>query len=485
MKIFKKYMMGSALFLVLLSQASCKKEFLEIVPKGKQIAVTTKDYELILNANYLNASTATAYMGDELAGLDPYFQEAPLRKQRLFRFEDRIYDVDELPNELSGGETYVNRLYLFNKIINEVMDSKNGTEIQKRAIMAEARAGRAICNFMFLTDFSKPYDAATANTDLGIPNLTEADVTLTEFKRLTQKENYELIIKDLTEALPDLGVLVHRRKISRLAAQFYLARIYMAMNNYTAARTILDDAFVERAKATVPLALYDYNVVLNPTAVGTWFPVQFGIVLTGYPPAASNTEIIYDITGGIQDFTGAAGNAVLLSPQTIALFDPLDKRPNLYDNTELFGSVVFPLGMRRQLGFFTPVGPGLADLYLMRAECKARTNDLSGAVADIEFVRAKRSGTPGIPTATAGNQQALVRYILDERVREFAATGLRWLDMRRLSKDPVYNTHVKYKHELLNPTGTVVSTYTLRPERFALKFGERMLKESKGLQENP
>ena len=487
MKIFKKYILGSALSLLLLLHVACKKEFLEITPKGKQIAVTTKDYELILNANYLSTSTAGAFMGDDIAALRPYFAQLTIRKQRLFKYESRIYESDQLPEELSGGETYINRLYLFNKIIKEVMDSKGGTDAQKRAILAEARAGRAICNFMFLSDFTTPYMETTATKELGIPNLTEADVTLTEFKRLTKQESYELIIKDLKEAMPDLGPLVHRRKISKLAAQFYLARVYFAMRKYTLANPILDEAVLETSTATIELGLYDYNKVLDPDDADTWFPVLFGLVLANQPPPIDNIQQIYDISVSVGDFTGGGANAFVLSPQTMQLFDPLDKRPNLFDNMEWEGTIEFPLKMRRSLGFTTPVGPSVADLYLMRAECRARANNLAGAVADVELLRTKRSGNPNIPAAVAPNQEALVKYILDERIREFAFTGLRWLDMRRLYQEPIYGSHVKMTHEIRNNTnGNIVESPSpeLKPERFALKFGERMLRENKGLEEN-
>lgn len=478
-------MLGSALSLLLLSHVACKKEFLEITPKGRQIAVTTKDYELILNANYLSTSTAGAFMGDDIAALRPYFSQLTIRKQRLFKYESRIYESDQLPEELSGGETYINRLYLFNKIINEVMDSKGGTDAQKRALLAEARAGRAICNFMFLSDFTTPYMKSTAATDLGIPNLTEADVTLTEFKRLTKQESYDLIIKDLKEAMPDLGPLVHRRKISKLAAQSYLARVYFAMREYEIAHSILDEAILEIPKATIELGLYDYNNVLDPDDPDTWFPVLFGLVLSNQPPPMDNIQQIYDISVGVGDFTGGGANAFVLSPQTMQLFDPLDKRPNLFDNMEWEGAIEFPLKMRRSLGFTTPVGPSVADLYLMRAECRARVNNLTGAVADVQLLRAKRSGNPNVPGSVATSKDALVRYILDERIREFAFTGLRWLDMRRLYQEPVYGSHVKLTHEIRNNTnGNVLESHTLNPERFALKFGERMLRESKGLEEN-
>ncbi|WP_316817635.1 RagB/SusD family nutrient uptake outer membrane protein [Pedobacter nyackensis] len=492
MKILKKYILGSALSLLLLSQVACKKEFLEITPKGKQIAVTTKDYELILNANSLSTSSAGAFMGDDIAALRPYFAQLTIRKQRLFKYESRVYESDQLPDELSGGETYINRLYLFNKIINEVMESKGGTDAQKRAILAEARAGRAICNFMFLSDFTTPYMEATAATELGIPNLIEADVTLTEFKRLTKQESYDLIIKDLKEAMPELGPLVHRRKISKIAAQFYLARIYFAMRKYELAHPILDEALLEKSKSTIDLDLYDYNKVLDPADSETWFPLLFGLVLANQPLPAENIQQIYDITVSVGDFTGGGANGFVLSPQTMNLFDPLDKRPNLFDNMEWQGDSEFPLKMRRSIGFFTSVGPSVSDLYLMRAECRARANNLAGAVADVQLLREKRSGNPNVPGSVANNQEALVRYILDERIREFAFTGLRWLDMRRLYNEPVYGSHVKMTHEVRTMAdtnndgvaGDISETHTLKPERFALKFGERMLRESKGLEEN-
>ncbi|WP_159451651.1 RagB/SusD family nutrient uptake outer membrane protein [Pedobacter africanus] len=495
MKIFGKYILGSFALMVAIVQVSCKREFLEIVPKGQAIAITTADYEKLLNANYLATTfTAGVYQGDEMAALQPDFSNLEgselLRQQRLFKYEARVYDVAELPNEITGETNYIRRLYLFNKIINEVMDSKGGSDDQKRALLAEAQAGRAICNFMFLSDFTKPYNVNTAGNDLGIPNLTVADVTQKDFKRGTLQAGYDLVIRDLNEALPNLGALTHRRKISRLAAEFYLSRVYIAMNNFAAAKTHLDAAFLEAQKAQIPMKLYDYTMVLdadNPDAEGSWLPDGF-FGLENVPIAANNTETIYNINAGWFQFQ--AVNAFVFGPQTAALYGSTDRRLNLYSPFQLFTTTAYPLGMRRRnTDFFTGinVGPSLPDLYLMRAECKARSNDLSGAVTDLQILRAKRiAGTAAlVPSGIATNQQALVRFILDERIREFAITGLRWLDMRRLSVDPVYSNHIKFTHKIYDQDGIEKSSYELKPERFALKFGERMLNESNGLQENP
>jgi len=474
----------TVLFISLMLHTSCSKSFLEIEPKGSRVAKTTLDYEQLMNAVSLQVPyPPSLYLGDEMAAQETYMDAAQIRTQRLFRFEARVYDEDQLPNETWP----LTNIYTFNKVINEVMQSQGGTDQQKRAILAEAKVGRALCHLYFLNDYSLPYNAATAATDLGIPLLTKADVTQTTFVRASVQECYDFIIKDLEDALPDLGPLVHRRKFSRMAAEFILGRVYLYMAKFNEARTHVDAAFAELGNATVPLALYDYNVVLDPDDSGTWFP-DFGFGLSNYPLAANNTQVIYNLS--MTNFQLPQANTFVYSPETAALFDPMDKRLLLFSDTEMFNpDKVFPLGMRRySASLFSglEIGPSLPDLYLMRSELKARAGDLSGAKSDLEILRAKRmpANIAAVPSGIAANKEALVRYILDERIREFATSGMRWLDMRRLSADPVYSNTVKYTHKLYDDAGNVVATYTLKPERFALKFGERMLAENKGLVEN-
>lgn len=483
MKKIKTYILLSMSLALGLSQVACQKEFLEIEPKGFLIAKKTGDYEKILNAIYLSSSfTASGYLGDEVAAQQNYFSGTDRRVQRLFRYEDRVYQPDELPNEVTDAQSYIQRQYLFNKVINEVMDSEGGSEALKKGILAEAKVGRAICHLMFLSDFSVPYNRATATTDLGVPLLTEANVNRSSFVRASVQESYDFMIKDLTEALPDLGPLSHRRKLSKVAAEFYLTRIYLYMADFEKAELHANAAFQDISSAEIGVALYDYNDVLAPG--GDWgADMDFGFGPSNQPLSANNTQLIYNVE--ISTFNITSVNTFVYTPRTAALFDPSDNRPKLYSEQEFFGSAIFPLGMRRYPGFNSNIGPTLSDLYLMRAEIRARLGDLEGAKSDVEYLRTHRmSANIAVPSAVANDQQALVRFILDERIREFALGGMRWLDMRRLSVDPIYSNTVIYKHDLYGEDGNVVESFTLKPERFALKFGERMLSESEGLEEN-
>lgn len=472
------------LFILLVTQLSCSKDFLEIEAKGSRIARTTLDYEQLMNAVALQVLYAPSlYLGDEMAAQQTYMDAAAIRTQRLFRYEERVYDEDQLPSET----WHLSSLYTFNKVINEVMESQGGSEQQRKALLAEAKVGRALCHLYFLSDYSLPYNPATAATDLGVPLLTKADVTQTTFERASVQASYDFIVKDLKDALPDLGPLTHRRKFSRVAAEFILARAYMYMLKFEDAMTHVEGAFAELSKSTIPLALYDYNVVLDPAGSGTWFP-DFGFGLANYPLAAVNQQIMYNLS--MINFQLQQADAYVFSPETAALYDPEDKRLLLFSNEEMFNpAVVYPKGMRRfSAALFNgiEVGPSLPDLYLMRAELKARAGDLPGAKTDLEALRSKRmpANIATVPANIAQNKEALVRFILEERTREFATSGMRWMDMRRLSVDPVYSNTVKYTHNLYDDAGNVVATYTLKPERFALKFGERMLAENQGLVEN-
>jgi len=478
-----KYIWLSIFFVLIALQTACKKEFLELDIKGFLIAKSTNDYEQLLNAVFLQSELpASAFLGDEVAAQEIYFNNSSRRSRRLFQYEDRIYESHELPEEIISPASYIRKQYIFNKIIAEVMQSTHGTEEQKRRILAESKVGRAVCHLMFLQDFAMPYNTSTAATDPGIPILTSTNVSNRFFKQASIQEVYEFMIKDLTEAQPDLSVLTHRRKFSKLTAEFYLSKIYLNMADFETAKTHIDAAFLEIDRSKIPVALYDYNKVLADG--GEWGADRdIGYGPTNQPIPFNNTQLIYSISSSLLE--ESSYNTFVFSPRTVALFNPTDQRLRFYSSQESFGKYKFPLGMKRYLSRTSDIGASLPDLYLMRAEIRARTNDLRGAVADVEYLRKNRMASHvAVPAPIAANQYELVCFILDERIREFTLTGMRWQDMRRLSVDPIYNKTVIYRHNMYDRNGNISKTFRLRPERFALRFGERLLSESLGLQEN-
>lgn len=451
-----------------------------MVPKGNLIAEKTSDYNMLLNnLDLLNVSTdGQAVMGDEVAASETYFTGAALRTQRLFRWDDVIYEADQDATEMSVP---MKNIYNYNKIINEVLNSKDGTEQQKKSLQAEAMAGRAWTNLLMINYYGKPYSSSSA-TDPGFPIVTKADVTETKFTRATVKEVYDFIISDLTTAIPNLPNLTHRLRMSKGTAEAILGKVYFFMGKYNEALQQLDASLIDLATSSIPARLYDYNVTFGTG--GSFLPI--GTFGPTYPAVPNNEENVYG-KQYINNWT-FANSEIVITSQTVALYGSSDLRRKFYFTTPYPSGAAYPNGMLRRIGpIATQFGMVVPDIYLMRAECKARLNDLAGAKADVEALRVKRmpAADAPVPAAIAANQITLIKFILDERIREFAVQGYRWFDMRRLSVDPQFSSTVGTIHNVYNSSGIVTSSFTLRPERLVLRFPQKVISQNPGMDNNP
>ncbi|RZJ57775.1 MAG: RagB/SusD family nutrient uptake outer membrane protein [Hymenobacter sp.] len=72
------------------------------------------------------------------------------------------------------------------------------------------------------------------------------------------------------------------------------------------------------------------------------------------------------------------------------------------------------------------------ELVLIAAEARAKTNDLTGAVADINTIRTRAGGLPAY--SGASTQADLVNEILRQRRYSLFYEGQFWVDLRRLGK---------------------------------------------------
>jgi hypothetical protein len=73
------------------------------------------------------------------------------------------------------------------------------------------------------------------------------------------------------------------------------------------------------------------------------------------------------------------------------------------------------------------------ELTLIRAEARARTNQLPQAIAEINIVRA-RAGLPPRTAAELPTQQAVLDEIYRQRYYSLFVLGLHWADARRFGR---------------------------------------------------
>lgn len=466
--------------MVCVSLGGCKK-FLEVEPKGKVLASKTEHYDGLFNNTFLNGfqnikltSTTNAatgelrysfsilgeveapfFMSDDIVANASTFQNYSQVQQKEYKWAGDIYLPED--NASEWGTMYTHN-YVYNVIANNVMDATDGTEAEKRALLAEARVARAYMHFWLVRLFAKPYNDATAATDLGVPIVTEASTEMSNFQRASVKEVYDFIIREISESLPDLNtVTISRGRIGQLAANYILGEVYFNMKKYEDALPFLKKAQDLIGVSKVDISLYDYNTKINEWFIA--FLPNMGLV--SHPNPFDSHETIFVKQTAAPAYSALSSLSVL-NADVYALFGTDDLRKKIFSDKGLFSSSLQLPGYQRAGPLTVNLGPTLPDLYLMKAECEARNGELDDAEADLETLRKKRMPDASAEISYTG-QDELVKLILQERLREFAATGRRWLDMRRLFDDPVYN-NIQGQRTIEG------NTYTLMRDRLTLKI---------------
>lgn len=258
--------------------------------------------------------------------------------------------------------------------------------------------------------FCKPY-SSTAENDPGIVLRLTSAVEAKSI-RSTVQQTYDQIINDLkaaVELLPSSTVISTRP--NKAAAYGLLARVYLSMRDYVNAGVYADDALKENN------TLLDFNT-LTPSA---------SPVLPGF---ASNPEI------QLLNY----GLYYLLEPAHNNVDSTLYQSYNANDlrKTVFFG---FNGSSHQWVGSYSSdaqkytIFNGIAtdELYLIRAESKARAGNTSDAMADLNTLLRNRWKTGTFTDLTAPDAATALNTILTERRKELLFRGLRWSDLRRFN----------------------------------------------------
>lgn len=434
---------------------ACRKDFLDERPNSKQVKFSAVDCQALMDNSFV---MNTFYPIDGEVSSDDYYLP-PSTYDGLFDQTDRdFYRWDPTAQRIYGGSWADPYKVVSNaNLVIQVLKENAGNLDQKtiNTLKGSALFFRAHAFYQIAQVYAKPYDATTADQDLGIPVRTSPDLEV-ESERGTVKQTYDQILKDLKEAIPLLPLIsTPKTRPNRVAAFAALSRTYLAMEEYNNAGAYADSCL------TYHNTLIDYNTV------STSDPMPFSLF---------NDEVI---------FHSSTNAAPPLQPFA-ALVDTLLYRS--YDDNDLRKAIFFkpvPDG-HNFTGNYNPSfismffnGFATDELYLIRAECYARNGKISEAMTDLNTLMRKRwINTVPYPVITAGTVDEALRKILEERRKELLFRGLRWTDLRRLNKD------LRYKKTLYrNIDGTI---YTLPPNdlRYVLLMDQIVINNSK-LQQNP
>lgn len=169
---------------------------------------------------------------------------------------------------------------------------------------------------------------------------------------------------------------------------------------------------------------------------GTFLP---GAALVGWPvmrntEAADIIDNLYGITIGTVNSMYETGDL----RRTAYFYEPDEQGRNIADLAYLYKwrYTLYRETATGQAGFVgfdvNRVMIRLADIYLLRAECKAKSGDRAGAVADLNLIRGKANATL-YPNAQsdADSEDGLIWAIFREREKELLYEGHRYYDIVR------------------------------------------------------
>jgi len=337
---------------------------------------------------------------------------------------------------IGGGfwENTYKRLYVVNAALEGLGSSSGLAPLVKQHLMGEAYFMRAFYYFYLVNLYGD------------VPLVLSTDYKVNALIRRTAKTQvYDQIVTDLKAAQSLLGNgflkgdgitdyapgSEERVRPNKWAATALLARTYLFMGRWSdaeeAATLVLSNQIQFQLESPEKVFLKN-----NREAIWQLQPTTNGF-------NTQEAQIFVIPTGG-----PSYGNPVYLSSELLKDFETGDQRKDSWIGSVNVNSTIYyypyKYKIKRSSTTDAPVTEystvmRLAEVYLIRAECRARLGELSGAISDVDQIRS-RAGLPLVKNTNPNiGQEDLVALILKEkRIEFFTEWGHRWFDLKRTGK---------------------------------------------------
>lgn len=401
-----------ALAVISFTSIGCDR-FLDIQPDGKVIPVTVEDYRKVLTSAYAKYPThksLTSLRTDETY-LDENLTEFNVYRE-IAMWKDT--NNDAVTVEFPWVKFYSVVFYL-NQIINEGTKTMADSP-EKQQILAEAYALRAYVYFDMVNLYGKPYNAATAATDRGVPISLEIDLEAV-LKPSTVQEVYDQIHADVKKAedfmVEEKQALNSSYRFSKISVKAFEARIALYQGDWNKALDYSEQVLAMKGSLTD----------LNTTNT--------------LPNHYASAEAIMALDAVFDD---GERNLSYASQELVSKYSTTtDKRFGLYFEKKNNQYKIIKKGTAEfKVSFRT------SELYFIKAEALLKLNRLDEAKETLLKVMKNRYTPDGYTsvqnTITPMNATEFMNFILDERFREFAAEGHRWFDLRRANQKKIVHT---------------------------------------------
>lgn len=425
--------------------ASCEKYLNESSNKSLAIITSLQDLQALLDHTNMNyAPLSPEVTADNYYLTDNGWESLEIETdKRIYVWsKDNIFQ----PGRLTNDWTFIYRsVYFANTVLEHLSNIERNSHNSMiwDNIKGQALTFRAVSFLDAVQIWSVAFDAYTADEDIGIPVRLQSDFNIPS-KRGTVKETYDQIIKDLQEATSLLPVTpIAKSRPSKPAAYGLLSRTYLWMRDYSNALKYADSSLMYSDE------LLDYNNLITSA---------------NFPIPRHNSEVVFERWNGLGQVLNS--NRAKIPAEIYESYDQHDLRREVFFQKENDGQIIFK---GSYLGFAGIVsGIVIDEVYLTKAECLARNNELDEALHTLNVLLEKRwSKGHFVPLIATSSDEAL-DLILNERRKQLLFRGQRWMDIKRLNKEGADITLTR------NVMGQI---YTLPPNdpRFALPLPDDLL----------
>jgi hypothetical protein len=329
-------------------------------------------------------------------------------------------EVQVTNSTLQGGLWTAPYQYIYdaNSILEGAAASSTLSDSIRRQVTGEARFIRAFCYFYLTGLFGD------------VPLITSTDYRINRVAARTAKEEvYQLIIEDLLrakESLPSdyLNYNNERTRPTRYAASALLARTYLFTGHWEKAEAEATDVINTNSLYAILPELNDVFLANSYEAIWQLQPVSPGI--------NTNEGSLFILDDAL--------NSAVISPALAGAFEENDLRLSSWTDTLTVDGVVYYYPYKYKVRYSSDITEysmviRLAELYLIRAEARARLLNTSGAIADLDVLR-RRAGIPLISenNPSLSGDELLNAIARERQVELFTEWGHRWMDLQRTGK---------------------------------------------------
>lgn len=434
--------------MLIFTAASCE-DYTDVTPKGALVVETADQFhQMVSLPNRGYPINNFQYLSD-----DQWMREAnvigktPNIDILNFTFDESVDRVSIMTGSSFYNQAY-NYINRWNTIISLVDDSK-GDVSTKQLAKAEAKINRAYDHFLLVNTYAKAYDTQTAATDGGICIMDKFDLEAQPSKS-TVAQVYDFIQKDIDEALPYLQEKPLDVYHPSLAfAYAFKAKVHLFKREIAGATEAAEKSLTYNNQI---FDLKAYSAQGGPSVVAV--------------PAANNVEVLsYQYMTGYNEMNFA--QSYIISPELRTLFGTNDARFNLFFNaastTNLDqGSNTAYWSTQYTRFFYSTVGMKTTEVYLMLAECYAREDKFSDAVAVLNTLRVKRILSGIVNLTVPATRKETMQLVINERRKELLLGFNRFFDLKRFNNEADYAKTITRVFPIVNKT-VPQKTYTLQP----------------------